>query len=116
MIIFGDEELMTFVNERREPKNTVFVLKTVAQLKSLPTSGLLSSHLSSLQLNDPDLYQQNAALPQFYSSEYATVMFSKPFLLQEALSYDVFSTDYLYWLDPDILRLQDYQRPKFFSK
>lgn len=29
-------------------------------------------------------------------------MYSKMALLNEALSYDTFASDYIYWIDPDI--------------
>jgi len=35
-------------------------------------------------------------------------MFSKPFLLNKALSYDIFNSDYIYWIETDILRREEY--------
>lgn len=68
MIIFGDEELMNRVNQKRSSSNTVFVLKTLSELKEFPSSKMVDGYLKGLKLNNFDQYQKYEKEPQFYSS------------------------------------------------
>lgn len=68
MIVFGDQELMDRVNEKRSSSNTVFVLKTLSEFKELPSSKMVEGYLKGLKLNNFDRYQKYEKYPQFYST------------------------------------------------
>ena len=99
---------MKHVMKSRSKNNTVFVAMSLEELQKTPPSVQVVNFMNQARSKNPALFDKYKNYPQFASSEYASIMFSKPFLLNKALSYDVFNSDYIYWIEPDILNREEY--------
>lgn len=96
LIVFGDRRLEEFVWQRRRPYNTVFVLREIESFRA----AWFYPHVQAIRqqkLQDPSFREKG--LPQYALEYYNLIMFSKLYMLEEALRYDKFGSDFLVWTD-----------------
>ncbi len=97
LIIFGDEELKTFVFERRSPKNTQFIVRPLSWF----TNSEFFPMVQKIRTN-PDWYNQSGWLKESTQGRlenYNPLVMSKMFLLHDAKIMDQFNSEYLFWID-----------------
>jgi len=97
MIIFGDEELQTFVFERRSHENTQFILRPMSWFTD-------SEFFNKIQEIRTDENWQNLAgwlkeSTQGRLENYNPLVMSKVFLLHDAKIMDKFNSEYMFWID-----------------
>ncbi len=97
MIIFGDEELQTFVFERRSHENTQFILRPMSWFTD-------SEFFNRIQEIRTDENWQNLAgwlkeSTQGRLENYNPLVMSKVFLLHDAKIMDKFNSEYMFWID-----------------
>jgi len=100
LIIFGDSELEKFVFERRNKKNTKFINRNLDWFKNNEYYDLIQNIR-----NDEDWYGQVGWLSQSTQAKlemYNPVVMSKMFLLHDAKIFDVFNSEYMFWIDAGI--------------
>ncbi len=100
MIIFGDEELLKFVTNKREYHNTQFILKDLSWFKN-------NEYFDKIQSirNNPEWFNQVGWLSESTQSKleyYNPLVMSKMFLLHDAKILDKFDSEYLFWIDAGI--------------
>lgn len=100
MIIFGDEELLEFVTNKREYHNTQFILKDLSWFKN-------NQYFDKIQSirNNPEWFNQVGWLSESTQARleyYNPLVMSKMFLLHDAKILDKFDSDYLFWIDAGI--------------
>jgi hypothetical protein len=100
MIIFGDEELLEFVSNKREYHNTQFILKDLSWFKN-------NEYFDKIQSirNNPEWFNQVGWLSESTQSKleyYNPLVMSKMFLLHDAKILDKFDSEYLFWIDAGI--------------
>jgi len=124
LIVFGDPELKKFVEERRDSKNTLFVLRDAEWFKSNDYY-----HLIQQIRETPNWLDQATWLPdstQARLSGYNPLVMSKMFLLHDAKIMDPFDSEHMFWIDAGLTntvhpgyfthdRVQD-KLPKYFRK
>ena len=97
MIIFGDEELQKFVENRRSPENTQFILKDLNWFKNND----YYEKIQSIRLN-PNWFNKAGWLSESTQSKlelYNPLVMSKVFLLHDAKILDKFNSEKLFWID-----------------
>ncbi len=97
LIIYGDEELRTFVNERRSQEKTQFIERPLKWF----TSSEFFPLIQKIRTN-PDWYNQAGWLKESTQSRlenYNPLVMSKMFLLHDAKIMDRFDSEYLFWID-----------------
>ncbi len=106
LIIFGDEFTEEFVWRRRKPYNTVFIRKSLEEVKSIwffPHVG----RINQMFKNEPQRINI-----QFKINQYLAIVLSKLYLLDEAMRYDKFNTDMVMWIDGGIFHVLPEQYAK----
>ena len=97
MIIYGDEELETFVKEKRSEKNTQFIRRSVDWFKS----SVPYEKIQEIRTN-PQWFGQSGWLPDSTQAKlewYNPLVMSKMFLLHDAKILDKFDSEEMYWID-----------------
>ena len=96
MIIFGDEELESFVFERRSSENTLFIPRKQEWFKNEFFDKIQKIRTS------PDWYNLAGWLPNSTQAKlemYNPLVMSKVFLLNDAKIMDPFNSDLMFWID-----------------
>ena len=96
MIIFGDSELESFVFERRNRNNTLFVVRSQEWFKSE-----FYDTIQSIR-NNPEWYGLSGWLPESTQARldmYNPLVMSKVFLLNDARIMDPFNSEMMFWID-----------------
>jgi hypothetical protein len=100
MIIFGDENLKSFVFKYRDESNTQFILKNKDWFKNNEYYPLIQK----IRKN-PDWYNKTGWLKDSTQAKlelYNPLVMSKIFLLNDAKILDKFNSNLLYWIDAGI--------------
>ena len=97
MIIFGDEELQSFVFERRSHENTQFIVRPMSWFRE-------SEFFDKIQKIRTDEKWQNLSgwlkeSTQSRLENYNPLVMSKVFLLHDAKIMDKFDSEYMFWID-----------------
>lgn len=97
LIIFGDAELLEFVNSKRNSETTQFVLRDLDWFKS-------NEYFEKIQKirTNPDWFNQVGWLRDSTQAKlemYNPLVMSKVFLLHDARILDKFNSDYMFWID-----------------
>jgi hypothetical protein len=97
MIIFGDEELQSFVFERRSHENTQFIVRPMSWFRE-------SEFFDKIQKIRTDEKWQNLSgwlkeSTQGRLENYNPLVMSKVFLLHDAKIMDRFNSEYMFWID-----------------
>jgi hypothetical protein len=96
MIIFGDSDLESFVFERRNKNNTMFVSRSQEWFKNEFYNKIQTIRTS------PEWYNQSGWLSQSTQARldmYNPLVMSKVFLLNDAKIIDPFNSDMMFWVD-----------------
>ena len=100
LIIYGDDELETFVWQHRKKKNTQFIRRSLDWFKaSIPYNRIQEIR------NNPEWYSQSGWLPDSTQAKlemYNPLVMSKMFLLHDAKIFDQFESENMYWIDAGI--------------
>lgn len=97
LIVFGDEELKTFVFERRNSENTQFITRPLSWF----TNSEFFPSIQKIRTN-PDWYNLSGWLKESTQSRlenYNPLVMSKMFLLHDAKIMDQFHSEYMFWID-----------------
>jgi hypothetical protein len=97
MIIFGDSDLESFVFERRNHENTLFITRSQDWLKNNEFYGKIQEIR-----NNPEWYNLAGWLPDSTQAKlemYNPLVMSKMFLLNDAKIMDPFNSDMMFWID-----------------
>ena len=97
LIIFGDEELKSFVFERRNVNNTQFITRPLSWF----TSSEFFPLIQKIRTNS-DWYNQVGWLKESTQARlenYNPLVMSKMFLLHDAKIMDQFDSEYMFWID-----------------
>jgi len=100
LIIFGDEDLKKFVYERREEKNTQFIVRDLEWF----TNNEFYEQIQNIRTN-PSWINQVGWLKDSTQAKlelYNPLVMSKMFLLHDAKILDKFDSEYLFWIDAGI--------------
>jgi hypothetical protein len=96
MIIFGDSDLESFVFERRNKDNTMFISRSQEWFKNE-----FYYKIQTIRTN-PEWYNQAGWLSQSTQARldmYNPLVMSKVFLLNDAKIMDPFNSDMMFWID-----------------
>jgi len=96
MIIFGDSDLESFVFERRDRSNTMFISRSQDWFKNE-----FYDKIQTIR-NNPEWYNQAGWLSQSTQARlemYNPLVMSKVFLLNDAKIMDPFNSDMMFWID-----------------
>jgi hypothetical protein len=96
LIIFGDSNLQKFVNDRRSPKNTQFILREPRWFENE-----FFTRIQEIR-NDPKWFNQVGWLKDSTQAKlemYNPLVMSKVFLLNDARILDMFNSEYMFWID-----------------
>lgn len=97
LIIFGDQELKTFVDQHRDDSNTQFILRDLSWFKNNEYYPIIQS----IRTN-PEWFNQVGWLGGSTQSKlemYNPLVMSKVFLLNDAKILDKFNSDKMFWID-----------------
>jgi hypothetical protein len=97
LIIFGDNELQQFVKERRNEKNTQFILRDLSWF----TNSEFYPKIQNIR-QKPEWYNQVGWLKDSTQAKldmYNPLVMSKVFLLHDAKLLDKFDSEYMFWID-----------------
>ena len=97
LIIFGDEELKKFVEERRNPENTQFILRKLDWFKN----NEFFENIQKIRTN-PSWVDQVGWLGESTQAKlemYNPLVMCKMFLLHDAKIMDRFNSKFMYWID-----------------
>jgi hypothetical protein len=97
LIVFGDEELKSFVFERRNSENTQFILRPLDWFKNNDYYPLIQDIR-----NNVSWYNQVGWLTDSTQAKlemYNPLVMSKMFLLHDAKIIDRFDSEYMFWID-----------------
>jgi hypothetical protein len=97
IIIFGEQELESFVWERRDRSNTQFIVRDKDWFKQT----VPYDKIQQIRTN-PDWYNQAGWLPDSTQARlewYNPLVMSKIFLLHDAKIFDGFDSEYMFWID-----------------
>lgn len=101
MIIFGDQELQEFVFKKRNQTNTRFILRNLDWFKN----NEYFDKIQSIRTN-PNWYNQVGWLADSTQAKlemYNPLVMSKVFLLHDAKIYDIFDSEYMFWIDAGLV-------------
>lgn len=96
IIVFGDDELKSFVFERRKKENTLFITRNQDWFR-----GEFYDKIQEIRTN-PSWYNQAEWLKDSTQAKlemYNPLVMSKMFLLHDAKLMDKFNSEYLFWID-----------------
>ena len=96
MIIFGDSDLESFVFERRNRENTLFITRNQEWFKNE-----FYDKIQSIRTN-PEWYNLSGWLSESTQAKlemYNPLVMSKVFLLNDAKIMDPFNSDMMFWID-----------------
>jgi hypothetical protein len=99
LIIFGDDELETFVWKYRNQNNTQFIKRELSWFKNE-----FYEKIQQIR-NNPKWYNQTGWLKDSTQGSlemYNPLVMSKMFLLNDSRILDKFNSDYLFWIDAGI--------------
>ena len=97
IIIFGEQELESFVWERRDRSNTQFIVRDKDWFKQT----VPYDKIQQIRTN-PDWYNQAGWLTDSTQAKlewYNPLVMSKMFLLHDAKIFDNFDSEYMFWID-----------------
>jgi len=97
LIIFGDNELQQFVNEKRNNNNTQFILRNLDWF----TNSEFYPKIQNIR-QKPEWYNQVGWLKDSTQAKlemYNPLVMSKVFLLHDAKLLDKFDSEYMFWID-----------------
>lgn len=97
LIIFGDEELKKFVEERRNPENTQFIVRNLDWFKN----NEFFENIQKIRTN-PNWINQVGWLGESTQAKlemYNPLVMCKMFLLHDAKIMDRFNSKFMYWID-----------------
>ena len=97
LIVFGDEELKTFVFERRNTENTQFITRPLSWF----TNSEFFPLIQKIRTN-PEWHNLAGWLKESTQSRlenYNPLVMSKVFLLHDAKIMDQFNSEYMFWID-----------------
>jgi len=100
MIIYGDEDLKEFVEKRRDPNKTQFIVRRVDWFRN----NEFYSNIQTIR-NNPQWRNLAGWLPESTQARlelYNPLVMSKMFLLHDAKIMDRFNSKNLFWLDGGI--------------
>jgi len=100
MIIYGDNELQDFISKHRNNDNTQFILRDLDWFKN----NEFYNKIQSIRDN-PSWYSLSGWLPNSTQAKlemYNPLVMSKMFLLHDAVIFDKFNSDKLFWIDAGI--------------
>ena len=97
LIVFGDEELKSFVFERRNSENTQFIVRPLSWFTN-------SDYFDKIQkIRNDDTWRSRAGWlsesTQARLENYNPLVMSKVFLLHDAKIMDQFNSEYMFWID-----------------
>ena len=97
LIIFGDSDIESFVWERRDRSNTMFIHRSTDWFKqTVPYDKIQQIRTSEEWLGQaPWLSESTQGRLEMYNP----LVMSKMFLLNDARISDPFNSDYMYWID-----------------
>lgn len=96
LIVFGDQDLESFVYSIRTKENCQFIVRDQEWFKNE-----LFDKIQEIR-NKPEWYNQAGWLPESTQAKlemYNPLVMSKMFLLNDARILDQFDSDYMYWID-----------------
>ena len=99
MIIFGDSDLESFVFERRNKDNTLFISRSQEWFKNE-----FYNKIQEIRTN-PEWFNLAGWLSESTQAKlemYNPLVMSKMFLLHDAKILDMFDSEYMYWIDAGI--------------
>ena len=99
MIIFGEQELESFIFQHRSPENTQFICRNKEWFKNE-----FYDKIQNIR-NNPNWYNQAGWLKdstQATLEMYNPLVMSKMFLLNDARIMDRFNSSHMYWIDAGI--------------
>jgi hypothetical protein len=99
LIIYGEEELESFVWEHRDKENTQFIVRGQEWFKNDFYTKIQKIRTS------PEWYNQSGWLPESTQAKlemYNPLVMSKMFLLNDARIFDQFDSTHLFWIDAGI--------------
>jgi len=96
MIIYGDEELRSFVMVRRNPENTLFVARSQDWFKNDFYDKIQKIRTSEDWLNQSGWLRDST---QAKLDMYNPLVMSKMFLLHDAKLMDPWNSEHLFWID-----------------
>jgi len=97
LIIFGNEELKKFVEERRNPENTQFIVRNLDWFKN----NEFFENIQKIRTN-PSWIDQSGWLGESTQAKlemYNPLVMCKMFLLHDAKIMDRFNSKFMYWID-----------------
>jgi hypothetical protein len=97
LIVFGDEELKSFVFERRNSENTQFITRPLSWF----TNSEFFPLIQKIRTN-PEWYNLSGWLKESTQGRlenYNPLVMSKMFLLHDAKIMDQFNSEYMFWID-----------------
>ena len=97
MIIFGDQELESFVWQHRKKENTQFIIRN----QSWFVNNEYYTKIQNIR-NTPEWYNQVGWLKDSTQAKlemYNPLVMSKVFLLNDARILDKFNSEYMFWID-----------------
>jgi hypothetical protein len=100
MIIFGDDELETFVKERRSDENTQFIKRSIDWFKNNEYYDKIQNIRTNSSWYTLSGWLQDST--QAKLEMYNPLVMSKMFLLNDARILDKFNSNSLYWIDAGI--------------
>jgi hypothetical protein len=98
MIIYIEEKYFDFVKERRTDENTLIIIRELEWFKN---NGELYNKVQNIRTN-PDWYNQSSWLVDSTQAKldmYNPLVMSKMFLLNDAVFFDKFNSEYMVWVD-----------------
>jgi hypothetical protein len=99
LIIFGEQELESFVWQKRKKENTQFILRSQEWFRNDFFTKIQKIRTS------PEWYNQSGWLPDSTQAKlemYNPLVMSKMFLLNDARIFDQFDSSHLFWIDAGI--------------
>ena len=100
LIIFGDSELEKFVSERRNPKNTQFIIRNLDWFKNNDYYEKIQNIRNSSEWKNQSGWLKDST--QSRLEMYNPLVMSKMFLLNDARIFDKFNSEFLFWIDAGI--------------
>jgi hypothetical protein len=97
LIIFGDDELKKFVEEKRNPENTQFIVRNLDWFKN----NEFFENIQKIRTN-PSWIDQSGWLGESTQAKlemYNPLVMCKMFLLHDAKIMDRFNSKFMYWID-----------------
>jgi FkbM family methyltransferase len=96
MIIYGEEELRSFVMERRNPENTLFVIRSQEWFKNDFYGKIQQIRTNEDWLNQAGWLREST---QARLEMYNPLVMSKVFLLHDAKLMDPWNSEQMFWID-----------------